>query len=130
MCEIWDLGLPAANEQASCKRLTRNLMVLITGGLTTTEHRAADDALNRLDTGERLVLATCRFLGEGSYDAFLDTLFLTSGRAPSAKRNIENEPSSTARGETAGMARRLQWKFEKVMQSRVCDCIRFVHEAP
>jgi hypothetical protein len=44
--------------------------------VTTTEHRAAEDALNRLDTGERLVLATCRFLGEG-FMTPPDSLFVT-----------------------------------------------------
>ena len=58
------------------EKFTRNLVVLA-GGMTTTERRAAEDGLKRPDTEERLVLATGRYLGEGFDDASLDTLFLT-----------------------------------------------------
>ena len=58
------------------EKFTRNLVVLA-GGMTTSERRAAEDGLKRPDTEERLVLATGRYLGEGFDDASLDTLFLT-----------------------------------------------------
>ena len=58
------------------EKFTRNLVVLA-GGMTTTERRAAEERLKRPDTEERLVLATGRYLGEGFDDASLDTLFLT-----------------------------------------------------
>lgn len=62
--------------RARFEKFTRNLVVLA-GGMTTTERRAAEDGLKRPDTEERLVLATGRYLGEGFDDASLDTLFLT-----------------------------------------------------
>jgi len=62
--------------RARFQKFTRNLVVLA-GGMTTTERRAAEDGLKRPDTEERLVLATGRYLGEGFDDASLDTLFLT-----------------------------------------------------
>lgn len=58
------------------QKFTRNLVVLY-GGMSATERRAAEDGLKRPDTEERLVLATGRYLGEGFDDASLDTLFLT-----------------------------------------------------
>ena len=62
--------------RARLEKFTRNLVVLA-GGMTTTERRVAEDGLKRPDTEERLVLATGRYLGEGFDDASLDTLFLT-----------------------------------------------------
>ena len=58
------------------ERFTKNLVVLY-GGMSASERRAAEDGLRRPDTEERLVLATGRYLGEGFDDASLDTLFLT-----------------------------------------------------
>jgi superfamily II DNA or RNA helicase len=58
------------------EKFTRNLVVLY-GGMSVGERRAAEDGLKRPDTDERLVLATGRYLGEGFDDASLDTLFLT-----------------------------------------------------
>ncbi len=58
------------------EKFTRNLVVLY-GGMSATERRAAEAGLTRPDTEERLVLATGRYLGEGFDDASLDTLFLT-----------------------------------------------------
>jgi superfamily II DNA or RNA helicase len=62
--------------RARLEKFTRNLVVLA-GGMTTTERRVAEDGLKLPDTEERLVLATGRYLGEGFDDASLDTLFLT-----------------------------------------------------
>jgi superfamily II DNA or RNA helicase len=62
--------------RARFAKFTRNLVVLA-GGMTTTERRAAEDGLKLPDTEERLVLATGRYLGEGFDEASLDTLFLT-----------------------------------------------------
>lgn len=62
--------------RARFEKFTRNLVVLY-GGMSATERRAAQDGLTRPDTDERLVLATGRYLGEGFDDASLDTLFLT-----------------------------------------------------
>ena len=58
------------------EKFTKNLVVLY-GGMTSSERKAAEEALKRPDTEERLVLATGRYLGEGFDDASLDTLFLT-----------------------------------------------------
>jgi superfamily II DNA or RNA helicase len=57
------------------ERFTRNLVVLH-GGLTAGERRAAQAGLQPDGKAERLVLATGRYLGEGFDDARLDTLFL------------------------------------------------------
>ena len=62
--------------RARFEKFTRNLVVL-SGGMSAAERRAAEDGLKRPDTEERLVLATGRYLGEGFDDASLDTLFLT-----------------------------------------------------
>lgn len=62
--------------RARFEKFTRNLVVLY-GGMSATERRAAEDGLKRPETEERLVLATGRYLGEGFDDASLDTLFLT-----------------------------------------------------
>ncbi len=56
-------------------RFTKNLIVLH-GGLSTVERRAAREALRSSSEGERLVLATGRYLGEGFDDSRFDTLFL------------------------------------------------------
>ncbi|MBU1211530.1 MAG: helicase [Alphaproteobacteria bacterium] len=58
------------------EKFTTNLVVLY-GGMSATERRAAESGLKRSDFEERLVLATGRYLGEGFDDASLDTLFLT-----------------------------------------------------
>lgn len=58
------------------EKFTRALVVLY-GGMNTTERRTSEEGLKRPDTEERLVLATGRYLGEGFDDASLDTLFLT-----------------------------------------------------
>jgi superfamily II DNA or RNA helicase len=58
------------------EKFTPNLVVLY-GGMSAAERRAAEEGLKRSDTEERLVLATGRYLGEGFDDASLDTLFLT-----------------------------------------------------
>jgi superfamily II DNA or RNA helicase len=58
------------------QKFTRNLVVLY-GGMSAAERRAAEEGLRRPDTEERLVLATGRYLGEGFDDASLNTLFLT-----------------------------------------------------
>lgn len=57
------------------ERFTRNLIVLH-GGLSTVERREAREALRSSPEGERLVLATGRYLGEGFDDPRFDTLFL------------------------------------------------------
>ena len=62
--------------RARFEKFTRHLVVLY-GGMTAAERNAADAALKRPDTEERLVLATGRYLGKGFDDASLDTLFLT-----------------------------------------------------
>jgi superfamily II DNA or RNA helicase len=62
--------------QVRLQKFTRNLVVLY-GGMSASERRAAEEGLKRPDAEERLVLATGRYLGEGFDDASLDTLFLT-----------------------------------------------------
>jgi len=62
--------------RARFEKFTRHLVVLY-GGMSASERRAAEEGLKRPDTEERLVLATGRYLGEGFDDASLDTLFLT-----------------------------------------------------
>lgn len=59
---------------------TIRFRVSLLRGVITTERHAAEDALTRLDTKERFVLATSSLPGEGFDDAFLDTLFLTRTR--------------------------------------------------
>jgi superfamily II DNA or RNA helicase len=61
---------------AGSKKFTRNLVVLY-GGMSVGERRAAEAGLKTPDGEKRLVLATGRYLGEGFDDASLDTLFLT-----------------------------------------------------
>jgi len=56
-------------------RFTKNLIVLH-GGLSTVERRVAREAMRSSAHGERLVLATGRYLGEGFDDPRFDTLFL------------------------------------------------------
>src|SRR5262249_20235876 len=62
--------------RARFQKFTRNLVVLY-GGMNSSERRAAEEGLKRPEVEERLVLATGRYLGEGFDDASLDTLFLT-----------------------------------------------------
>ena len=57
------------------ERFTRNLVVLH-GGMAAGELRSAQAGLQSGGNGERLVLATGRYLGEGFDDSRLDTLFL------------------------------------------------------
>jgi superfamily II DNA or RNA helicase len=54
----------------------RNLVVL-RGGMSAKDRKAASVALNVSDDDERLILATGRYVGEGFDDSRLDTLFLT-----------------------------------------------------
>jgi superfamily II DNA or RNA helicase len=54
----------------------RNLIVL-QGGMSTTERSVSEAALRASVGQERLILATGRYLGEGFDDPRLDTLFLT-----------------------------------------------------
>ncbi len=56
-------------------RFTPNLVVLH-GGMAAGELRSAQAGLQPGGSGERLVLATGRYLGEGFDDSRLDTLFL------------------------------------------------------
>jgi hypothetical protein len=60
---------------AAFKGAARNIVVL-RGGMSAAERRAAEEALRAPEDAERLVLATGRYLGEGFDDARLDTLFL------------------------------------------------------
>jgi hypothetical protein len=57
------------------ERFTRNLVVLH-GGMAAGELCSAQAGLQSGGSGERLVLATGRYLGEGFDDSRLDTLFL------------------------------------------------------
>ena len=57
-------------------RFARNVVVL-RGGMSAKELKAAHAALKVGDKEERLILATGRYIGEGFDDARLDTLFLT-----------------------------------------------------
>ena len=61
--------------QSGFTRFSKNLIALH-GGLSTAERRMAKDALRASSEGERLVLATGQFLGEGFDDPRFDTLFL------------------------------------------------------
>lgn len=54
----------------------RNLIVL-RGGMSAKDRKAASAALKLSDDNERLILATGRYVGEGFDDSRLDTLFLT-----------------------------------------------------
>ncbi len=51
-------------------------LVVLHGGLSASERRAATAALKSAGSTERLILATGRYLGEGFDDPRLDTLFL------------------------------------------------------
>jgi superfamily II DNA or RNA helicase len=51
--------------------------VVLRGGMSATDRKTANTALNVSDDHERLILATGRYIGEGFDDARLDTLFLT-----------------------------------------------------
>lgn len=62
--------------QARFARFVRNLVVL-RGGMSAAERRAAEAALRVRGDEERLILATGRYIGEGFDDPRLDTLFLT-----------------------------------------------------
>ncbi|GLI94686.1 DEAD/DEAH box helicase [Methylocystis echinoides] len=62
--------------QGRFQRFVRNLVVL-RGGMSAYERKAAEAALQVADGQERLILATGRYIGEGFDDPTLDTLFLT-----------------------------------------------------
>ncbi len=62
--------------QKRFSRFVRNLVVL-RGGMSAGERKAAEAALRVADDQERLILATGRYIGEGFDDQRLDTLFLT-----------------------------------------------------
>jgi superfamily II DNA or RNA helicase len=58
-------------------KFARNVIVL-RGGMTARQSRKATESLTAMPNGEeRVLVATGRYLGEGSDDARLDTLFLT-----------------------------------------------------
>jgi superfamily II DNA or RNA helicase len=58
-------------------KFAKNVIVL-RGGMTTQQSRAATDSLATVPgDAERVLVATGRYLGEGFDDARLDTLFLT-----------------------------------------------------
>lgn len=57
-------------------RFAKNIVVL-RGGMSAKDRKAAHSALNVADEDERLILATGRYIGEGFDDKRLDTLFLT-----------------------------------------------------
>ena len=52
-------------------------IVVLRGGMSAKDRKAAHATLNVADDKERLILATGRYIGEGFDDARLDTLFLT-----------------------------------------------------
>ena len=52
-------------------------IVVLRGGMSAKDRKAAQAALSVDDDEERLILATGRYIGEGFDDARLDTLFLT-----------------------------------------------------
>lgn len=62
--------------QQRFSRFAKNIVVL-RGGMSAKDRRAAHATLNVDDDEERLILATGRYIGEGFDDARLDTLFLT-----------------------------------------------------
>lgn len=62
--------------QAKFSHFARNVVVL-RGGMTEKARRDAATVLEASKEGERLVLSTGRYLGEGFDDSRLDTLFLT-----------------------------------------------------
>lgn len=62
--------------QQKFSRFARNVVVL-KGGMTENARKDAEAVLNASGSGERLVLSTGRYLGEGFDDPRLDTLFLT-----------------------------------------------------
>ena len=62
--------------QQRFSKFAQNIVVL-RGGMSAKERKAAHAALNVADEKERLILATGRYIGEGFDDARLDTLFLT-----------------------------------------------------
>jgi len=62
--------------QGRLSRFVRNLVVL-RGGMSAAERKAAEAALQVPEDQERLILATGRYIGEGFDDRRLDTLFLT-----------------------------------------------------
>ena len=62
--------------QQRFSKFAQNIVVL-RGGMSAKDRKAAHAALNVADDKERLILAIGRYIGEGFDDARLDTLFLT-----------------------------------------------------
>ena len=62
--------------QERFSRFAKNLVVL-RGGMSAKDRKAATAALNVANDEERLILAIGRYIGEGFDDTRLDTLFLT-----------------------------------------------------
>jgi len=62
--------------QKRFSKFAKNLVVL-RGGMSAKDRKAAAAALNVADHEERLILAIGRYIGEGFDDPRLDTLFLT-----------------------------------------------------
>ena len=62
---------------ARSRHSVRQIVVVLRGGMTSTERRAADTMLHPDELAPRIILATGRYLGEGFDDPRLDTLFLT-----------------------------------------------------
>lgn len=60
-----------------CLKPSAANLVVLRGGMSSGERRAAETAIQACNDGARLVLATGRHLGEGFDDPRLDTLFLT-----------------------------------------------------
>ncbi len=61
---------------ASCFAGAARNIVVLRGGMSARERRAAQATLGAAEGEERLILATGKYLGEGFDDARLDTLFL------------------------------------------------------
>ena len=69
-------ALPGRKHLIRFARFAKNIVVL-RGGMSGKDRKAAHSALNVAYEDERLILATGRYIGEGFDDKRLDTLFLT-----------------------------------------------------